>query len=134
MKLSTTAFVLLCITTTVFAGLFFLEKKENAILRWKLAISDEAEKLNEDQIRDMEFELSSAANRRTYEEGFADALTRKEGDPQFTDAYVRGYHQAIGQNAEQLQRSNTKLAELEKMLKEAEEKFGGQIAEQSNAK
>ena len=60
-----------------------------------ITISEERDKINQDQIRDMEFELTNA---KTYDDGFHDAIMYGG-----SKSYVDGYHRAIGQNQEQIQ-------------------------------
>jgi hypothetical protein len=66
-------------------------------------LSDQAERLNDDQIADMEREITSLNARKTYEEGFQAAMVKMETEPEYQSAYVEGYHQAIGQNQEHIQ-------------------------------
>lgn len=106
MKNNLTAYL---IGALVFVSYFFLKnmgevsdlQREVATLEWKLAVADERDKLSQAQISDMEWQLSSA---RTYEDGFRDAMTYSD-----SQAFVDGYHRAIGQNSEEIRRLNALL-------------------------
>jgi hypothetical protein len=96
----------LCLLSAVLAFSLYQRTSELNKTEWKLMLADERTKIDSAQIADMEWQLSTT---RKYEDGFRDAMMYSE-----SQAFVDGYHRAIGQNTEEIARLNALLNDKSK--------------------